>query len=152
MKSLKMTQRAQQGFTLIELMIVVAIIGILAAVALPAYQTYTKKAKFTEVVLATSGAKVAVEICAQDQSATTNCTAGSNGVPADITSTATGAAGNIASVVTSGGTITATAIGAAATASNGLNGETYVLTPALGNGKVTWVVSGTCRTVSPIIC
>ena len=53
-------KRVQQGFTLIELMIVVAIIGVLAAVALPAYQDYTKKAKMSEVVLAASACRTAV--------------------------------------------------------------------------------------------
>ncbi len=60
MKSMKMIKKAQAGFTLIELMIVVAIIGILAAVALPAYQDYTVKAKVSEAVSLSSPARTAI--------------------------------------------------------------------------------------------
>ena len=139
-----MKRSMQKGFTLIELMIVVAIIGILAAVALPAYQTYTKKAKFSEVILATANHKVAIELCAQDQAGLgAACAAGSNGVPADITT----ASGRVASVSTDG---TTNAITATAVSTDGLGGENYVLKPTFAAGRVTWAVdaASTCLTAS----
>lgn len=132
-------QKAQAGFTLIELMIVVAIIGILASVALPAYQDYTKKAKFTEVVLGTSGIKIAVELCAQDLGDVADCDDTKHGI------VAVAASGHIASISTTNGVITATA-----ETGNGLSGETYTLTPTFANGKTTWVAGGSC--VAARIC
>ena len=66
-----MKRRVQSGFTLIELMIVVAIIGILAAVALPAYQDYTKRAKVTEIILAASACRTTVSEVYQTGTAST---------------------------------------------------------------------------------
>ncbi|MEW7865677.1 pilin [Aeromonas diversa] len=124
--------KRQTGFTLIELMIVVAIIAILAAIALPAYQNYTKKAKFTEVISATGAAKVAVEVCAANLGTVTGCDGGGNGIPADI---ATPGVGLVDSITTADGVITAKAV-----STNGLSGETYTLTPTVDatSKKVTW--------------
>ncbi len=141
-------KNVQKGFTLIELMIVVAIIGILAAVAIPSYQNYTKKAKFTEVVQATAPIKQAIDECVQSQgltgdgstTAVSGCSAGSNGVPSAMPS-ATGYVGTIA-LTGDTGVITATA-----TAALDSTEPTYILTPHPdANGAVQWVVTGTCKT------
>ena len=149
-----MKRSMQKGFTLIELMIVVAIIGILAAVALPAYQDYTQKAKFSEVILATAAAKVAVELCAQTAAVTpiVGCASGVGGVPDVVGATggATAAAGKYVAFVSTSdaGVITAQGI-PALVGSTASTGATYIMTPAYTTTGVTWTMSGTC---SPKLC
>lgn len=127
-------QTNQKGFTLIELMIVVAIIGILAAIALPAYNNYTDKAKFTEVINATAAAKSAVEVCAQVENGLADCDAAANGIPSNITASASEVGLSIEN-----GIITATASGdSGLTNIAGDAAATLTLTPTLAGNKVSW--------------
>ena len=132
-----MNKTTQKGFTLIELMIVIAIIGILAAVALPAYQDYANKAKFAETLSVSDGYKTAVGICIATLGTKTGCDLGEEGIPAADTTAAT-----VDGVTVVGGLITVTS--SISTCGNGSEACTSVLTPTVNAGSVTWGQTGTC--------
>lgn len=136
-------KKVQQGFTLIELMIVIAIIGILAAVAIPNYQNYIKKAAYTEVTSAMAPFKTAVDMCFQDGADLTACSAGAGGVPAVPAASNKGA---FNSLLVSQGVITATPNAYKGIATT----DICILSPAVdgvvGEQRLIWTYSDQCTT------
>ena len=122
--------QSNQGFSLIELMIVVSIIGILAVIAIPSYQTYTQRARFAEVIASTEIYKTAVSLALQTGASLNELSNGVNGIPPIPKPTR-----NVASIKVENGIITSTATDLA-------SGATYILKPN-SDGSI-WNINGTC--------
>ena len=125
----------QNGFSLIELMIVVAIIGILIAVALPSYQTYIRRAHYVEIVQAATPYKMSVQECFQVMNDLSECGAGQNGVMTG-TDTSTGMIQSIQ--IDNAGKITVIP----QTKYGLTTADDYVLTPTITQGQLRWTTGG----------
>lgn len=128
----------QRGFTLLELMIVVAIVGILASIALPAYQAYVKRAAYSEIVNAMDPMKTAISVCYQTTGALSDCDSMAK-IGMQAPSKTTGALASI--------TITpkTAVIAATPNAYRGVSAtDTCTLEPAAEEGGLGWTFSGPC--------
>lgn len=135
-------KKIQQGFTLIELMIVVAIIGILAAVALPAYQDYTVRAKVSELILAASQPKMTIAEFGQ--------------VNDTLANSGSGLSVNTASGYVSGGSITTGGVITVSGSTSALGSDSAVtisLSPTLdSSGVVSWACTSSSQKYAPANC
>lgn len=140
---MKAIRKSQKGLTLLELMIVIAIIGILAAVAIPSYQSYSNRAKFSEVVQSIAPFKLAVTTCVHEHDGLSACgDPGQNGLPNNFKAEDP-LKGYVAAVeIGKNGQIVATS---QRIRLNKVDQFTYILTPIYqSNGQLRWDISGTC--------
>lgn len=122
------------GFTFVELIITFAVLALLAAIAVPSYINYSRRAYYNDLIQATAPYKVGVTQCYQNLSSLTNCNGGTNHIPANIKAPT----GPIASLSVIAGVITVAPV-----EQNGIRpSDTYILTPKIINNVLTWVVTG----------